>query len=513
MDSAVATGSDIAAATGGQQRSHLPLCSERQGLLAAAGFALVVALIRLLDQPAKLLWDPDSALYLMHAANIVNTSPYAQTGYIFNPLNAIHPAAYPPGLPLLLAPVYWLNGLDLLAMQAVITVCYALLLVVLFLIARRYLPIAAALAVMVIIGVNPMLWYFASAIYSEWPFMLAAYTGLWLCDAIRQRAGGSPVRRLLSILAAGALIGFAVETRAIGLLLVPVVLASALLQQRPLQWMPLIDSIGVVGIGIGVVAALRISFPHGNGTYFDYFHAYDWAALPGAIWLYLRTIPYELFGIWALRGLADAGAMIVPLAWTLAAVAMFLAAIGFAAAVRRGPTVFEAFTAVYAAFLVVYPIREEPGRYALPLYPLFVLYAAVGLRMLLRHLSRPAGVGIIGSIIAMLGGVLVAGHVAVNLPRPWMLSPDGEGLLRAIRERTAEDAVILTAEPTTIALFTGRRAAIWPAPADTTMRRDFARSIDAGYLVLSRGSDLGSMPRTLPPLYANEGYLLLPLSR
>lgn len=306
-NSGAALGGDSAAATGGPNRPHLPLCSERQGLVAAAGLALIVVLAHVLGRPALLEWDPDSALYLMHAANIVNGAPYARTGYIFNPLNAIHPAAYPPGLPLLLAPVYWLYGLDLLAMKTVIVLCYALFLIVLFLIARRYLPTAAALAVMLVVGVNPMLWRFASAIYSEYPFMLAAYTALWLCEAIRQRAGGSPVRRLLSILAAGALIGFAVETRVIGLLLIPVVLTTAMPRHRPRRWMPLIDTIGVVAIGIGVVAALQISFPHGNSTYFDYFHAYDWAALPGAVWLYLRTIPFELFSIWALRGVCGGG--------------------------------------------------------------------------------------------------------------------------------------------------------------------------------------------------------------
>ena len=49
-------------------------------------------------------WDGDFALYLMNARNIVLGLPYAKTAYLLNPDNAINPAAFPPGLPLLLAP-------------------------------------------------------------------------------------------------------------------------------------------------------------------------------------------------------------------------------------------------------------------------------------------------------------------------------------------------------------------------------------------------------------------------
>ena len=51
-------------------------------------------------------WGDDFAQYIHHARNLATGVPYAATGYIYNPYNpTIGPRTYPPGFPLLLAPV------------------------------------------------------------------------------------------------------------------------------------------------------------------------------------------------------------------------------------------------------------------------------------------------------------------------------------------------------------------------------------------------------------------------
>src|SRR5579862_3646878 len=56
-------------------------------------------------------WGDDFAQYLQHADNIAHAEPYAQTGYIYNPQNAIvGPKSYPPGYPAVLAPVAAVYG-------------------------------------------------------------------------------------------------------------------------------------------------------------------------------------------------------------------------------------------------------------------------------------------------------------------------------------------------------------------------------------------------------------------
>src|ERR1700753_2835241 len=76
--------------------------------------ALLLAIVACIELCASLEdfvpWGGDEALYVMHARNLAEGKPYADTLYIFNPANAIHPAASPPGLPLILAPAYRLAG-------------------------------------------------------------------------------------------------------------------------------------------------------------------------------------------------------------------------------------------------------------------------------------------------------------------------------------------------------------------------------------------------------------------
>src|SRR3954466_7745783 len=76
-------------------------------LILAAILVVAINLFYILTLRPAELGGPDMALYVMHAKNIAEGFPYATTNYLYNPLNpSPHPAAYPPGLPLLLAPIY-----------------------------------------------------------------------------------------------------------------------------------------------------------------------------------------------------------------------------------------------------------------------------------------------------------------------------------------------------------------------------------------------------------------------
>src|SRR5947209_4817338 len=62
-------------------------------------------------------WPPpadagDYAQYLSHARAIVEGRPYAQIGYLYHPSAwGVGPPAYPPGLPLTLAPAVAIGGI------------------------------------------------------------------------------------------------------------------------------------------------------------------------------------------------------------------------------------------------------------------------------------------------------------------------------------------------------------------------------------------------------------------
>src|SRR5690606_6911823 len=113
-----------------------PMAADRW---SAAAIAALAALYLVLFRPGySVMGGGDFALYLAHARAIATLQPYDATFFVYNPANAImSPAAYPPGLPLLLAPVIALFGLDLSAIRLVML---ASLLATLWLLHRLALP-------------------------------------------------------------------------------------------------------------------------------------------------------------------------------------------------------------------------------------------------------------------------------------------------------------------------------------------------------------------------------------
>ena len=74
------------------------------------------------------VWGDDFAMYLSHARNISEGRAYDDTGLILHEFAPTYsPQNYPPGFPLVLAPVYSITGLDFYKLKIFI-ICWFLLL-------------------------------------------------------------------------------------------------------------------------------------------------------------------------------------------------------------------------------------------------------------------------------------------------------------------------------------------------------------------------------------------------
>ena len=205
-------------------------------------------------------WDGDYALYIMHAENIVAGRPYGATPYIFNPLNRIHPAAYPPGLPLLLAPVYRVAGVNLQRMKLVGVASFALFLFVFARTATHRLPTPLALALVATLGFHPWVWDFKDTVFSEFPFMFFCYATLALVDGISEQPLS---RRWAAMGAAAVTLALACLTRSIGLVLLPTILLVSWRATRRL----VNSGTLVVLTAVLLIVLVRLVFPQDAGTY------------------------------------------------------------------------------------------------------------------------------------------------------------------------------------------------------------------------------------------------------
>ena len=193
----------------------------------------------------------DPALYIHHAKNLVEGRPYADTGYLQNPRYALHPQAYPPGYPLLLAPVYAAFGLNYAAMKIELVLCFVASLAVMVFLFRHVLPFPYLLALIAAVGFNPYLCEWKDAIMADFPFVFFCLASLLAYQQAQAAASVSSRKVMGWAVLAGACACSAVLTRMIGVVLIPTLLLYDLARFRKLS-RPLLIALVAGGLLFGL---------------------------------------------------------------------------------------------------------------------------------------------------------------------------------------------------------------------------------------------------------------------
>src|SRR5262249_35856259 len=151
-------------------------------------------------------WEPfgdDFALYIAHARNVVEGQTYTETGFVFNPADPWYsPRAYPPGFPILLAPLYALRGLDLQAFKTLVTGSLLLSLPLMALLLSRTHGWDIGLATATLFALSPQVWDFQQYILPDIPFLLLSIVVLLVLErrASQDRAAGIGLSLLAGLL-------------------------------------------------------------------------------------------------------------------------------------------------------------------------------------------------------------------------------------------------------------------------------------------------------------------------
>jgi len=433
---------------------------------AALSVALVVAamVFQLATLRPGQSWGDDFALYLLHARNIAEGRPYAETSYLHLAGSPLGPSAYPPGLPLLLAPFYHQFGLDFTAFQRVVVVCLALGLSAACLLFRRDLTPGYLLMFAGFTAFSPILWDFKENVLSEFPYMLFLY-GSALALA---RPPGSPgISERLHGLLAGLLVGAAAGTRTIGLLLLPALALSGLLAGRRLGR----RTLWALAAASSVI--LVLSWFGGATTYADQFGGIGFMGFRRNLRSYLAEIAGLLpggnagvideFFRWLLIHLGVAHGPNPRLALgvgdvfalTMGALAMF----GWAGRIARGCTLLDAYAPMHLLATAAFP-SYQGGRYVLPLLPLLLFYVLIGLRLPGLHHGR------FGRFVLLAGALTGASFYMARFAafdygplREGVGRPEAQAFFVSLRQNTTAKDLVLFGKPRALALMTKRRSA------------------------------------------------------
>jgi hypothetical protein len=166
-----------------------------------------------------------------------------------------------------------------------------------------------------------------------------------------------------------------------------------------------------------------------------------------------------------------------------------LASRGFWLRLRAGPTVLEVFPFWYSLALLLWPACV--GRYLLPLLPLFLFYALVGLESLTSILPR-ACVRAAWALTALVLCVFYAGAYATA-----DYGPLPEGVTKSetidcfayIRNETDPKSVFVFSKPRALALLARRRTSGWPQGLTEGELPGFLDGLRASYIVLALNAD------------------------
>jgi hypothetical protein len=417
-------------------------------------------------------WGDDFSMYIHHAKNLAGGIPYGQTGYIYNPYIHLYtsyqvqigPQTYPPVVPLLLTPIYYFWGLNLNAFKVGLILTFILALVVVARAFKDYLSPPWLAALVFILGFNPYFWQFKDNIVSDLPFLLFIYLSLFL---IRRSYESIEARGKLNALLVGLSIYLAYGTRSIGLLLIPCLLIYDFINYRKVTAF----AVQVVCFA-GVFIFLQNLLLHNDSSYADHL-----GLSIGVIAHHISEYPKALSEFW-LNGYNK------PLRFGLFAIVSILSVIGYFSSLRRRIGCYEIFFAIYLAAIVVLPIYDGI-RFLIPVIPLYLLYALVGLKEIFSGRER-AGVPVFASLMVAVVITYVGQYTKLEFGpiREGVIKSEAQQFFEYVRGKTDENDTFVFRKPRALALFTGRNASAWHQPGDDQDLWDYFRKINATFLVL-----------------------------
>jgi 4-amino-4-deoxy-L-arabinose transferase-like glycosyltransferase len=447
----------------------------------------------------------DNAAYLSLAYSLLRDGSYTE---IFDPAGLPH-TKYPPVFPLLLAGLMALGARTWVAFKGVAAVATVAVAALTFLWAERRVGTVWAAGVALLVASSSAVVFYSHWILSDPVFVALTLAGLWALEgdgrareAVERHEGGAGAGRWW--LAAGiAAAGLAYFTRSAGLPLVLAVWVGLALRRR---WRAL--AAAAVSLGVPMVLWMVRARQGGEGDYVSEF----WLVDPydpglGSVGLggLLARVAENAAGYVmnhvpaGIVGAAGTAPALLGMALVAAAVA------GWALEARRRLGPAELFLPLYAGLILLWPAVWSGDRFALPLYPLLFVYAALALKRGAGRMggALPAAAGAVGFLLVFvpaLGAWTDASRnasncsAAVRAGGPFACYPPG---VTAFVEAAAwaganlpEGAAVLSRKPRIFYVMGGVPSRTFPFTDDPSEHLSLADALGARYVLLDEWDGL-----------------------
>jgi hypothetical protein len=419
-------------------------------------------------------WGDDFSQYIRHASNLATGLPYTATSYLYNADNpSVGPRVYPPGFPVVLAPVVRTFGLALRPMKVEIVLFFVAALLLIYKLIQPLMPSAAAAAVVLIVGLNPFFWDFKDQILSDVPFLFFFVATLLCLTRADESDRGARARTMLAALGGVAMFA-AYATRVVGIVLLPSLVVRDLVRHRRLTKEGLVAAATFV-----VLAALSYAVGPRDSSYTDLLtitpaiivnNIVGYLRWSSEIWEngYADLVRKALF--LATAGLAAVGGVSLwkqPRAWLLVVVAFF-----------------------YLSAVIVWPLAQGT-RLLIPVIPIFVACSVLGAWSIDRAIAPHVRIQHV--VLATLLAAVAATYIARYSTLPFGRVPEGiakresVALFDFVKTSTRPDDVIIFSRPRALALLTERIVTPPPRTDDACRLWRYIQRVRAGYIATGPG--------------------------
>jgi len=434
-------------------------------------------------------WGGDFSMYIMNAENILQRTPYDQTGYIYNNEVVYGPSAYPPIFPLLLTPFISIWGINLRILKIPGILCF-----IVFLIFFNQLKILRNICfplrilMIFLIGLFPYFFILSESIMSDFAFLLFSFVSLDLMNKTIKFENFSP-KELYFYFLSSFFIALAYGTRTIGIVLFPVYLILSTIKLRKKH----------LGIILSILFSILLilvqnSLVSQTGDYLDFvprsLSGFASTLLNSFIYyfsLFFGLIPFENF-------LLQSVVFII-------LIELFV--VGFISRTRKGVSSFEIFFVLYIGILLIWPSYQFL-RFLVPVIPLYFLYIFLGLEKITCLIKNPfIKIAIPVLLISLLSFSFFNSYSSI-FPRPLsdIEKVETQELFQYVKSNTTQNDVILFFKPRVLALFTERKSVAMAFPAPNGDEFSRMREFGVTIAILRKGHYMEYQPEL--EIFINE---------
>lgn len=404
-------------------------------------------------------YGDDWAQYVKEAWNISQGKAYYLSTYVFNPLNTAYaPPHYPPGYPLLMAPVVAFSGLAISPLLYQNTVFLCLILFLAYTYFCRFTTGLTAMCLAVILGYTTVMTELKGLILSDLPCTL--FTLLYL--AIRENKRPWSYKKVILLCFIGA---FTMLIRPQSIILVFAELALAVWyfigrKKNRNGTMPLYYPLLLAGGTMLLFFVFStVIFPAPGNTVSFYLGLYKNIVDEGKVWIsfgsntqYTVDLLLEVFFYHANDALLQTFINVISYS------SLPLAIIGLVRMIRKELSFSVVFFLLMCLFMMLTPARQGL-RYLLPAVPLFLLLVSEGARAVVPLVTtiKPRIIALSATVVFLLLGYDNYER-QLDIKDDWMLKSKDTAAFGYIRNHIADKDIVLFTKPRLLALYSGKRA-------------------------------------------------------